>query len=121
VRVPVALAFLLTAAPAAALDVADMPTWSAEAHVVRNGMSHDTVLVFRRAAPGVWKVKADCQTTDVKTRKWVSHKGTGKARMHQGFVIGELGGLGRVVVAGDWLSIDDPRCASGPVVIGTGD
>jgi hypothetical protein len=120
-RVSVVLACLLTAAPAAALDVADMPTWSAEAHVVRDGTSRDTVLVFEKTGPGAWRVRADCQVTDVRTRKWTAHKGSGTARMQQGFVTGQLGGLGRMVVAGDRLAIDDARCASGPVVIGTGD
>jgi len=120
-RMSVALLSLCLAAPAAAMDVADMPTWSVEAHVVRAGTSRDTVLVFERTGPGTWKVSADCQVTDVRTRKWKSHKGSGEARMHEGFVVGQLGGLGRVVVAADRLSIDDARCASGPVVLGTGD
>lgn len=120
-RLPVVLACLLTAAPAAALDVQDLPTWSAEAHVVRDGTSRDTVLVFEKTAPGTWRVKAECQQTDTRTRKWTTHRGSGTARMREGFVVGEVGGLGRVVVAGDRLSIDDPRCASGPVTLGTGD
>ncbi|WP_262030170.1 hypothetical protein [Microvirga sp. Mcv34] len=120
-RVPFIVACLFLAAPASALDVADMPTWSAEAHVVRAGTSRDTVLVFERTGPGVWKVKADCQVTDTTTRKWRSHKAVGEARMRDGFVVGQLEGLGRVVVAADRLSIDDARCASGPVVLGTGD
>jgi hypothetical protein len=120
-RLPVVLLSLFLAAPAAALDVAAMPTWSAEAHVLRGGTSHDTILVFRRTGPGVWTVRAECQETDVKTRKWKAHKGSGTARMREGFVVGELGGLGRVVVAGDRLSIDSERCASGPVTLGTGD
>jgi len=120
-RAPVVLLSTFMAAPAYALDVADLPTWSAEAHVVRGGMSRDTVLVFTRTAPGTWRVRAECQLTNVKTRKWTAHRGTGTARMHQGFVVGELGGLGRMVVAADRLSIDDARCASGPVTLGTGD
>jgi hypothetical protein len=110
-RLPVVLASMLTVAPACALDVADMPTWSAEAHVVRHGTSLDTVLVFQRTG----------QVTNVKTKAWKSHKGTGTARMHEGFVTGDLGGFGRVVVAGDRLSVDSPKCASGPVTLGTGD
>jgi hypothetical protein len=120
-RLPVVLASMLTVAPACALDVADMPTWSAEAHVVRHGTSLDTVLVFQRTGQGAWRVRADCQVTNVKTKAWKSHKGTGTARMHEGFVTGDLGGFGRVVVAGDRLSVDSPKCASGPVTLGTGD
>jgi hypothetical protein len=116
-----ALLPLFLAAPACVRDAADMPVWSAEAHVVRDGTSRDTVLVFERAGPGTWKASAECQTMDLKTRKWVSHKGAGTARMHEGFIIGQLGGLGRVVVAGDRLSIEDRRCASGEVILGTGD
>jgi hypothetical protein len=120
-KVPVILTLMFTAAPAAAMDVQEMQTWSAEAHVLRGETSHDTVLVFRKMGAGVWRVQADCQTTDVRTRKWRSHKAKGEARMHEGFVVGRIGGLGRVVVAADRLSIDDARCASGPVVLGTGD
>jgi hypothetical protein len=120
-RAPVVLACLFLAAPACAMEISDAPTWSAEAHVVKSGTSRDTVLIFERTAPGVWAVKADCQVTDTKTRKWRSHKATGTARVHEGFVVGEIGGLGRVVVAGDRLSIDDDRCASGEVILGTGD
>jgi hypothetical protein len=120
-RLPVALLSLFLAAPACALDVQDLPTWSAEAHVVKGQTSRDTVLVFTRTGPGAWSVRAECQTTDVRTRKWQAHRGTGTARLHQGFVIGELGGLGRVVVAADRLSIDSPHCASGEVILGTGD
>lgn len=120
-RLPVVLLSAFLAAPAAAMDVQDMERWSAEAHVVRGGTSYDTVVVFQRAAPGVWSVRAECQQTDVKTRRWTSHKGSGTARMHMGFVTGELGGLGRIVIAADRLSIDDARCASGLVILGTGD
>jgi hypothetical protein len=120
-NVPVILALMLTAAPAAAMDVNDMPTWSAEAHVVKGQTSHDTVLVFTRTGPGAWRVRAECQTTDVRSRKWKSHKAVGEARLHQGFVVGEIGQLGRMVVAADRLSIEDARCASGPVTMGTGD
>jgi hypothetical protein len=109
------------AAPACALEIGDSPRWSAEAHVVRNGTSHDTVLVFQRTGPGVWRVSADCQMTNTMTRAWKSHRAVGEARMHQGFVVGRIGQLGRVVVAADRLSIDDERCASGSVTLGTGD
>jgi hypothetical protein len=120
-RISVALLFLSLSVPAAALDVNSMATWSAEAHVIKSGRSYDTVLVFERTGPGLWKVQADCQITDVRTRKWTSHKGSGTARLHEGSVVGQLGGLGRVVVVVDRLSIDDERCASGPVMLGTGD
>jgi hypothetical protein len=120
-RLAVVLTLLSLAAPACALDVADMPTWSAEAHVVKGGASHDTLLVFTRTAPGSWRVRAECQVTNVKTKAWKVHKAAGEARLHEGFVVGQLGPLGRVVVAGDRLSIDSPHCASGEVILGTGD
>jgi hypothetical protein len=120
-RVPVVLLSLFLAAPAAAMEIADAQRWSAEAHVVESGTSRDTVIRFERTAPGVWTARAECQVTDVASRKWTSHKGRGTVRLHQGFIVGDLGGLGRVVVASDRLSVDDPRCASGPVMIGTGD
>jgi hypothetical protein len=116
-----ALLPLFLATPACALDITHMPTWSAEAHVLKGGTSFDTVLVFERAQPGVWSVRAECQVTDTTTRKWTSHRGSGTVRMHEGSVVGTLGGFGRVVVAADRLSIDDARCASGPIVLGTGD
>ncbi len=120
-RVPVVLLPLTLAAPAAAMDVADMATWSAEAHVVRDGTSRDTVLVFKRVAPGSWKVLAECQITDVATRKWASHKGAGTARAQNGILVGKVGGLGQFVLAAGSIAWDDARCASGPVALGTVD
>lgn len=120
-RLPVALACLLTAAPAAASDVVKDNTWTAEAHVVKDGVSRDTMLTFRRAGPGLWDVRVECQETDVRTRKWVAHKGGGTARMEAGFIRGRIRDLGEFVVAADLLSMADPRCASGPVLLGTGD
>jgi hypothetical protein len=120
-RFLVVLAWTLMATPVAALDVQEMDRWSAEAHVLKGQMSFDTILVFRKTSPGTWKVQADCQTTDVRTKQWKSHKASGTARLREGFVVGELGQLGRVVVAADRISIDDNRCASGEVVLGTGD
>jgi len=120
-RAPVALACLLAAAPAAANDVTQGATWTAEAHVVKDGTSRDTVLTFTRAGPGFWDVRVDCQVTDVRTRQWTSHKGGGVARMEAGFVRGTARGLGEFVLAADLLSMADPRCASGPVLLGTGD
>ncbi|WP_445500642.1 hypothetical protein [Microvirga sp. G4-2] len=120
-RLPVALACLLAAAPAAASDVMQGETWTAEAHVVKDGVSRDTILYFRRAGPGYWDVSVECQVTDVRTRKWTSHKGGGVARMQAGFVHGTARGLGEFVVARDMLSMADPRCASGPVTFSTGD
>lgn len=120
-RVPFIVACLLTAAPAAAMDVADMRRWSAEAHVLRGQSSHDTVLVFRKTGQGIWNVSAECQVTDTRSKKWVSHKASGEAQLHQGFIVGRIGPFGRLVVAADRISIDDNRCASGEVTIGTGD
>ena len=91
-RAPLVLACLFLAAPADAMEFSDTPTWSAEAHVLKGPTSYDTVLVFQRTAPGVWNVRAECQTTDVKTKSWKSYKATGTARMHEGFVVGQLVG-----------------------------
>ncbi|MGF9764299.1 hypothetical protein AAII07_55285 [Microvirga sp. 0TCS3.31] len=120
-RVPVILAGLLTAAPACALDIADMPTWSAEAHVVRAGTSYDTVLVFRRTGPGAWSVRVECQVMDVRTRAWRAHKAAGTATAQNGILVGKAGGLGQFVVAGHQMMFDDPRCATGDVTYGSGD
>jgi hypothetical protein len=98
-----------------------MDRWSAEAHIVRDGVSRDTVIHFERTSPGAWTVSIRCQITETRTKTWQSHKGIGRAQAQNGILVGRAGGLGQFVIASGSIMFDDPRCASGPAILGTGD
>ncbi|MFC4172731.1 hypothetical protein ACFOYU_11760 [Microvirga sp. GCM10011540] len=116
-----ALILVATAGPALAQPDLDAPMWSAETRQVRGHVSHDTVALFERTGPGAWNVQFDCQVTDTRSKRWTSHKSVGQGRLHQGFIVGVAGPLGRFILAGDRLSVDSDRCASDVVTFGTGD
>lgn len=115
-------AALVAAAPAHA-GVMDQDRWSAGTVERRGRLVVTTTLDFTRTAPGEWRVKARCQTTDERTGRWSARTGAGWAVRSMGLVMMDLPPMGRMVLNTASLALfgNIRSCGEGTADLGTGD
>lgn len=116
------LAAVLAAGTAAAGPM-DGERWDAGVVERRGDQVLTTGLTFTRTGAGEWAVRARCQTTDTRTKRWRVRTGRGIAVRSMGLVMVETGQLGRFVLfeASGEIASNKPWCASGAATLGTGD
>lgn len=106
--------------PGFTMPGAGIQIWSAGASDHRGAMDHSANVLFFREGKS-WRVEAECQANNTKTRKWTSVKGKGYVSLVGSALIGEVGPLGRLSVADHMMTFENSVCGKGAPGYGTGD
>lgn len=99
----------------------EAPTWSADLHKQEGDAYYSTRLLFTKVKDG-WRVTAECEVGNVRSRTHNVFKGQGVMRMSEGHALrGRLGDLGQTYVDRDTVLFASGVCVSGPYNRGTAD
>ncbi|MBM6579419.1 hypothetical protein ILT44_04420 [Microvirga sp. BT689] len=116
----VALALLLSAAPALGWDGPGWSPWSLSLQEMRDGLSYNASLTFTRSGKA-WRVEGSCTIHDPAHGAWLTQTAKGIARRSESGMRADLDRLDGFFVNADSIVFGTMLCPSGPYNLGTGD
>ncbi|MBM1170183.1 hypothetical protein [Microvirga arabica] len=114
------LTLLLSTVSAQAWDGPGWPVWSLSVQEVREGLSYNATLTFKRAGKA-WTVEGSCTLHDPSTGAWLTQKAKGRASKSESGIRGKLDRLDGFYVNQSSIVFGTLVCPSGEYHLGTGD